>query len=189
MSTRDTYVISLVDLPRAEGSVIHHEETYPAPADMGLELIRVPAGSEMYVAVDLTSVADGVYIGGSVEVDIEGQCARCLRDISGHRTQKIADLAYYPERREKLIAEGDDDAEDHALVLNDAVNIESILRDAIVLNLPFKPLCEPDCAGLCSVCGIRLEELPADHHHELPPFQSAALDALEAQLRAQETGK
>ncbi len=184
MSERNQFVISLVDLPHQEGSIIHSEETYTAPADMGLELIAVPEGSPLETSLDITSVSEGVFIGGTVNFEVRGQCARCLRDISDEREQKIADLAYYPERRDALMAEGDEDAEEYAVVDHDAVDIESILRDAIVLNLPFKPLCSPDCRGLCSGCGQRLDDLPADHHHQAPPIRSAALDALEAQLRA-----
>ena len=43
---------------------------------------------------------------------------------------------------------------------------EPALRDALVGDLPFRPLCRPDCRGLCPRCGERLDDLPPGHHHQ-----------------------
>jgi uncharacterized protein len=48
---------------------------------------------------------------------------------------------------------------------DDLLDLEPLLRDAVVLALPFQPLCEDDCPGLCPECGARLAEDP-DHTHE-----------------------
>ncbi|MDE1557804.1 MULTISPECIES: YceD family protein [Actinotignum] len=186
MDLRSPFVVSLHDLPRSDGSLMPVRETFAAPADMGIELMTVPTGSELDVDLSLTSVSEGVYIGGQVHFTVAGQCSRCLREIHEERTQDVSDLAYYPQRRAELIAEGDEDAEEHPVIEDDHVDLEPVLRDAIVLNLPFQPLCSPTCQGLCAGCGERLEDLPEGHHHEAPPLRSDALDALEAQLRAQE---
>ncbi len=53
-----------------------------------------------------------------------------------------------------------------------------MVRDTVVLGLPVSPLCRPDCAGLCPDCGQRLDDLPADHTHELIDPRWAALAAL-----------
>ncbi len=64
--------------------------------------------------------------------------------------------------------------EDHALpgeddevstLQDDLVDLEPLLRDAVVLALPFQPLCTDDCPGLCPDCGARLADDP-DHAHE-----------------------
>ncbi len=49
------------------------------------------------------------------------------------------------------------------------------MRDAVVLALPWTPLCRPDCAGLCPTCGQRLDDLPAGHAHEMIDPRWAAL--------------
>jgi uncharacterized metal-binding protein YceD (DUF177 family) len=41
------------------------------------------------------------------------------------------------------------------------------VRDLVVLSLPLSPVCSEDCQGLCVDCGQRLDDLPADHSHEL----------------------
>ena len=48
---------------------------------------------------------------------------------------------------------------------DDLVDLEPLLRDAVVLALPFQPLCRDDCPGLCLECGARLADDP-DHAHE-----------------------
>jgi uncharacterized protein len=50
---------------------------------------------------------------------------------------------------------------------DDLVDLEPLLRDAVVLALPFQPLCEDDCPGLCVECGARLADDP-DHTHGEP---------------------
>ena len=49
----------------------------------------------------------------------------------------------------------------------DLLDLEPLLRDAVVLALPFQPLCEDDCPGLCPECGVRLADDP-EHSHEAP---------------------
>jgi len=43
--------------------------------------------------------------------------------------------------------------------------LELPIRDAVILNLPINPLCEPDCPGLCAGCGEKKSQLPSDHSH------------------------
>ena len=50
---------------------------------------------------------------------------------------------------------------------DDLVDLEPLLRDAVVLALPFQPLCQDDCPGLCVECGARLADDP-DHGHDEP---------------------
>ena len=51
------------------------------------------------------------------------------------------------------------------MLQDDLVDLEPLLRDAVVLALPFQPLCRDDCPGLCTECGARLADDP-DHQHE-----------------------
>ena len=61
----------------------------------------------------------------------------------------------------------------------DLIDLEPLLRDAVVLDLPFQPLCREDCAGLCVECGANLNENPGHGHvADLDP-RWAALQALE----------
>jgi uncharacterized protein len=52
------------------------------------------------------------------------------------------------------------------------------VRDAIVLALPFQPVCREDCPGLCPICGLRLEEAPGHQHNEARDPRWSALAEL-----------
>jgi uncharacterized protein len=59
-----------------------------------------------------------------------------------------------------------DEAFDYT-VFDDHVDLEPLVRDAVVLSLPFQPVCQEDCLGLCPECGVRLLDNPG-HEHEAP---------------------
>jgi uncharacterized protein len=68
-----------------------------------------------------------------------------------------------------------EDGEDDLLLDGDLLDIEPVLRDAIVLALPLSPLCTDDCAGLCVTCGVRLADAGPGHGHEdavLPEWET-----------------
>ena len=66
--------------------------------------------------------------------------------------------------RDHALPEEDDEV---STLQDDLVDLEPLLRDAVVLALPFQPLCEDDCPGLCAECGARLKDDP-DHAHDEP---------------------
>ena len=65
------------------------------------------------------------------------------------------------------------------------LNLESLIRDQLAQALPLQPLDREDCLGLCSQCGLNLNENP-DHKHDVVNIQWAALEGFKAQLEAQE---
>ena len=75
------------------------------------------------------------------------------------------------------------------VVDSDHIDLEPIVRDAVVLSLPFVPLCKGDCQGICPGCGKLWEDLPEGHAHEAPADRGDPLAALEARLRAEEEGE
>ena len=85
------------------------------------------------------------------------------------------------------IIAGEDESEDSYPLLEGGswANIEALLRDTLVEELPLQPLCKPDCLGLCSQCGADLNEEP-DHHHDVTDIRFAALEGLKAQLEGNE---
>ena len=60
----------------------------------------------------------------------------------------------------------------------DLLDLEPVLRDAVVLALPLTPLCREDCSGLCAECGERLDDLPEDHNHDAVDARWGALAGL-----------
>jgi uncharacterized protein len=56
-------------------------------------------------------------------------------------------------------------SDDELLVTNEHIDLEQVVIDSVVLSLPFQPVCNKECLGLCVECGFRLSEEP-EHKHE-----------------------
>ena len=65
--------------------------------------------------------------------------------------------------------------------LDELLDLEPVLRDAVVLALPQNPLCGPDCPGLCPECGARLADDPDHTHGEAIDPRWSALSQLAEQ--------
>lgn len=147
----------------------------PAPEDLGIELIGVPAGTDIDLDLRLESVMEGVLVSGTVTVDLVGECGRCLEPVSDTLTVPLQELYAYED------STTDGTAEDEVARLEgDLLDLEPVLRDAVVLALPLTPVCDEQCQGLCVECGARLDDLPADHTHETAdPRWTALADLLD----------
>ena len=102
---------------------------------------------------------EGVLVTGTAVAQLEGECVRCLTGIFDEVEVDVQELFTYPG------SEATDEEASH--LDGELIDLEPVLRDAIVLELPFQPMCQPDCPGLCPECGARLAEDP-DHSHEAP---------------------
>ena len=148
------------ELGRRPGSERKVSLTAPAPADLGIEVLRVPEGSPIEFDIRLEAVVEGVLVTGTAEAGLVGECVRCLEEIRSEITADFQELFVYDGEEHP----GDEDDETSRLE-GDLVDLEPLLRDAVVLALPFQPLCQDDCPGLCAECGARLAD-DRDHRHE-----------------------
>ena len=138
------------------------ELTVPAPAELGIEVLRVPEGSPVEIDLRLEAVMEGVLVTGSASAELAGECARCLEPIDDEIEVRFQELFVYDDQ--DYSSEEDDGV---SMLEGDLVDLEPLLRDAVVLALPFQPLCEDDCPGLCVECGARLADDP-EHRHDAP---------------------
>ena len=136
--------------------------TVPAPADLGIEVLRVPEGAPVELDLRTEAVMEGVLVTGTARAALEGECARCLEPISDEIEVRFQELFVYDDQG----VDPDEEFEVSKLQ-DDLVDLEPLLRDAVVLALPFQPLCEDDCPGLCVECGARLADDPG-HTHDAP---------------------
>ena len=156
IDARSPLVFEAHELGRRAGTMKKVTRTVPAPAGLGIEVIGVPQGSDIQLELRLESVVEGVYVSGNATVELAGECSRCLRPIEDSLDLELQELFFY----------ADDDAEDDAhFVIEERIDLEPLIRDAVVLDLPFSPLCREDCAGLCVTCGANLNDDP-DHGHD-----------------------
>ena len=179
-----SFVIPLTHLQRRPGNMWEANVTLKAPADMGVALAQVDPDSALLAEVRLESVLDGVLASINVDYTVIAECARCLEPLQWQDSSECVELFLYPEtdsRGREILPSGSDvdegDSESVSrFVLNDSVDLEEVIRDAIVLDLPLKPLCDPGCAGLCPTCGEKRDD--GDHDHAVMDPRWAALDSL-----------
>jgi uncharacterized protein len=138
--------------------------TVAAPEHMGVEMARVPAGADVTLDLQLEGVSEGVLVTADVTAPLTGECARCLEPFSTATQVRFQELF----RLEEPDAEGGDPGDEDGYLLDGSgqLDLESALRDAVVLELPLSPLCEASCQGLCVECGVRLAEAEPGHRHE-----------------------
>jgi uncharacterized protein len=152
---------TIVDLARL--SLTHGEGRR---FDIPVRLDPLELGGQVYVAapesvktrLDISRPSGGFAFRMRFPVRIEGPCMRCLepavleadvdaREVDHHNTED-------QELRSPYVVEGE-------------LDIGRWAHDAAVLATPTRLLCRPDCAGLCPVCGVSLNDAdPADHEHE-----------------------
>ena len=182
---------------------------YPSPTvtgsvgrDIALidEVIGVKEGADVSVHGSFDSIVDGLVLTARIEAPVAAECTRCLKPIK--RDWGVDVVAFFPyeesakarshgklKNEDVEIVAGEDESEDVYPLSRDGAfaDLEALLRDTLVEALPLQPLCREDCRGLCSQCGVDLNEHP-DHHHDVTDLRFAALAGLKAQLEAEEHG-
>ena len=113
---------------------VHREA--PAVEGMGNDMIGVPVGSPIRLDLRLEAVVEGILVTGVAEVQLAGECARCLKSLGSVESVDVQELFLFPDK--------DTDDDEASRVEGDFVNLEPVLRDAVVLDLPFIPLCDRD---------------------------------------------
>lgn len=180
---RNPLVIDTHELGRRPGAMQRLTREADAPRDLGIEgVVGVPEGAPLELDLRLESVMEGVLVTGTARASAKGECVRCLEPVGLELEADFQEMFSYHDAddRGRVIAEPGDDAEDdedRQYIEDGLIDLEPLLRDAVVLALPMQPVCQDDCQGLCSACGARLTDDP-DHHHDAVDIRWAALQGL-----------
>ncbi len=168
------------ELGRRPGSQREVSFSAEAPTGLGIEILGVPEGSSIEVELRLEAVMEGVLVTGTAQADLVGECSRCLESIEDSVHVDLQELFVYDDSDGRG-KRPDDEDDDVSRLEGDLIDLEPLLRDAVVLALPFQPLCRDDCPGLCVECGARLADDPG-HGHDAPidPRWAALGDAVVA---------
>lgn len=117
------------------------------------------------LALTLEAVVEGILVRGTVDVDLELPCSRCLEPQRVEHTAAVAELFLDPRR-----VEAQDD-EDSYRIDDDLAHLDltAMLHDTVIMEIPVQLLCQEACAGLCPVCGANLNETDCGHRPEQAP--------------------
>lgn len=161
------YALRVRDLAHRPGEMREHSLDITVPDAMGAGVIAVQVGAQMQIDLRLEGLHEGVLVSGHASAEAEGECSRCLIAISEPVEVDFAELFAY-----------DASEEFDFFVHDDLVDTEQVVRDAVVLALPFQPVCRPDCPGLDPVTGERLADIGEPRAHEVLDPRWAALSGL-----------
>lgn len=152
--SQSQFVISVHDLVHKPGQMREYQLELQLSAPIGTETASLKAGDTVDLDLRLESVHEGILATGEVFGDASAECSRCLDPLTVPVEVDFQELFVYSLQ-----------SEDDFAVEDEHIDLEQVILDAVVLNLPFKPICNSDCLGLCATCGERMADNPL-HVHE-----------------------
>lgn len=164
------FVVGVKDLIFRAGEMREVSFEAPAPEQYGQGVAIVPEGTEMRISLRLEGLHEGILVTGEVSTKANAECVRCLDSFSLPIQVDFQELfAYSPTEA------------DSYTVVDDSVDVADIIRDVVVLDLPFQPVCQPDCLGLDPTTGEKRTEVVTEPETaEIDPRWHALSELLES---------
>lgn len=108
----------------------------------------------------------GLLVQADFEATTQLECVRCLNDYQHQLHWTMTELYAF---NQKSVTESE------LILPEDAhIDLETLVREYCLLEVPISPVCKPDCKGLCTVCGNDLNEKDCGHRPEVgeSPFST-----------------
>ena len=129
----------------AEGLKDH--ATYD-PSTMDMDREDIHADEPFEVDACITKADQELVVDADIRCALRLSCARCLEEFD---SMVSVDVVF-----------------SYTVRPTDIVDITEDVRQEVILAYPMIPLCQPDCKGLCSVCGQNLNTTSCNHHADTP---------------------
>ena len=96
---------------------------------------------------------------GKFQSKVVAECVRCLAEFDQPLDMDFSELYAFSTRSV---------SESGLILPEDAhIDLEPLVREYLLIEIPISPLCRPDCKGLCSVCGTDLNEGVCEHQPQV----------------------
>jgi uncharacterized protein len=155
MST-SRWLVPVTTLRRSTG-VRRHELRSGRVGELRVAASVVPADAEVTADALLDSIDGGIEVTATLSAPWRGECRRCLKPVEGSLRCQVREVY-----RQRGVQEGPDDDGDTYELQPEHLDLEPLVRDALLLELPLAPLCQEDCLGLCPTCGADRNEGPCE---------------------------
>ena len=120
------------------GTIADWRDTVVLSEDIGVEMVKVPAGREVELDLTVSRVEDGVYVSGTASAEAVAECVRCLTELGRDATVTLGDLYAEPGSPSAEAAE-----EEEVRLLDDGrVDLTQALIDGFGLSFELAPTCE-----------------------------------------------
>ena len=142
------------------GFIIHEEVGYSHEIPFEIEQVKLEDLELQNVVgkVDIGRTPQGLVVQGAFEGDTKLECVRCLREFVYPLEWEFTEL--YAFNKKSVSETG-------LLLPEDAhIDLAPLLREYALLEIPIKPLHDPDCKGLCPVCGQDLNVRDCGHRSD-----------------------
>lgn len=136
MTQPSAFVVHAGDLLSNSGKRRPHR--LAGPVEWGMDFVEVAAETPIEADLVLSGVSGGVLVRGRLNARMVMTCVRCLEESSDDVELEIAQLVEGPG------AAGDDGYE----LDGEDIDLEPILRDELMLQMPLRPVCQGGCEGL-----------------------------------------
>ena len=161
---RSPFYIPVADLVAEPGG--RREVSVDAEPEWTLETASV--GPQLHADLVVENASSTIVVRGSVATSIGLACQRCLTEWSEDLSVSVTEALGMEEEDGYVVDE------------DGGIDLEPMLRDAVLLEIPLRPLCRDDCLGLCGTCGADLNTGACPGHDEEPTTPFAVLrDLLE----------
>ncbi len=140
---------------------------------LATELVAVPDDAPLGGSLLLESVVEGIVVSGAITGTWNVRCARCLTERTQPFSVEVSEL-YVPAGT----VDADDEDDDRYELTDESIDLDQLVRDAVGVEMPFAPLCRPDCKGLCPICGGDRNEGECPGHETVDPRFAVLADLL-----------
>ncbi|MDL1970118.1 MAG: DUF177 domain-containing protein [Candidatus Desulfofervidaceae bacterium] len=152
-------IIKVEDIPQEGLNIDFHKQEKWWKLEKEKDFLGVDLATPLTANIKLTPMQEKVHVTGEIHGKLKLFCARCLEQFDYPLEIKINFMLVpkWQAPRSEIFRLKKDDME---IEFFDGVevDIDQVVSEQIFLNIPIKPLCRPDCAGLCPYCGINLNK-------------------------------
>ncbi|HBN95616.1 MAG TPA: hypothetical protein DDZ66_04895 [Firmicutes bacterium] len=126
--------------------------------------------------LQVTNTGEGYLVTGSLSLEVELLCSRCLRPLETTLETAIEEeFLNHPQEH------SEDPWDEDPLVEGNELDTTSLIEESLLVSIPMKPVCQEDCLGLCPGCGALLSEGVCDCPDPTIDIRLAPLSKLLAQ--------
>jgi uncharacterized protein len=142
------------------GFIIHEEVGYSHEIPFELEKVKLDdlELQNLIGVITFGRTPQGLVVQGNFSADTKIECVRCLKEFKYPLQWEITELYAF---NKKSVSESE------LLVPDDAhIDLAPLIREYALLEIPIKPLHDPDCKGLCIECGQDLNIKDCGHNQD-----------------------